>query len=250
MADLQFHPAAEIFPLLDGKELDALADDIAENGLQIPVEILDEKIIDGRNRYRACLMRGVEPDILEVEADDPVAYVLSMNLHRRHLSPTQLSMVAARAREYYDKEAKQRQKRKPKSVPENLPEQKGDARDQAGKAVGVSGRSVDYASRVLKGGTPELVDAVDQDKIAVSTAARIAARPEKEQKDFLKRTKGGRPTARSVETREPEPKEGKSNGVGVIRANEAINCLIRIPKNDPLRKRGFQIVTDWIKANR
>lgn len=48
-------------------------------------------------------------------------------------------------------------------------------------------------------------------------------------------------------TEEPDPP--KSRGVGVQRANEAINCLSRIPKHDPLRKRGFQIVTDWIRHN-
>lgn len=69
---------------------------------------------------------------------------------------------AARARDYYDRQAKERQKRKPAdSVPENLPEQKGDARDQAAKAAGVSGKTVDFATKVLKQGTPELVKAVD-----------------------------------------------------------------------------------------
>jgi hypothetical protein len=57
-------------------------------------------------------------------------------------------MCAARARELYDEGAKERQKRKPaNSVPANLPEQtKTDARDQVGKALGVSGKSVDYAT--------------------------------------------------------------------------------------------------------
>ena len=51
------------------------------------------------------------------------------------------SLWTGKAREYYDKAAKERQKRKPAgSVPEKLPEQKGDARDAAGKALDVSGR--------------------------------------------------------------------------------------------------------------
>jgi hypothetical protein len=59
-------------------------------------------------------------------------------------------MVAARARALYDKAAKERQKRRPlNSVSANLPEQMGDARDQAARAVGVSGRLVDYGSKVL-----------------------------------------------------------------------------------------------------
>jgi len=76
---------------------------------------------------------------------------------RRHLTPSQLSMVAARARSIYDEQARQRQVRKPSdSVPANLPAQvnKADARDAAGKAVGVSGKSVDYATRVLAQGAP------------------------------------------------------------------------------------------------
>ena len=70
-------------------------------------------------------------------------------------------------------EAKERQKRKPvDSVPENLPEQnKGDARDQLGEAFGISGRTAEYGGKVLGGGIPELIAAVDADKIAVSTAA-------------------------------------------------------------------------------
>lgn len=69
-------------------------------------------------------------------------------LHRRHLTPSQLSMVATRARAEYDRRAKERQKRKPAdSVPVKLPEQKTDARDAAGKALGVSGSLVDRAGK-------------------------------------------------------------------------------------------------------
>ena len=58
-------------------------------------------------------------------------------------------MVAARARGMYDEAAKERQKRKPAdSVPENLPEQKRDARDAAGKALGVSGKTKNRSPRI------------------------------------------------------------------------------------------------------
>jgi len=87
-------------------------------------------------------------------------------------------MVAARAREIYDRQAKERQKNHggtapgKKSLPVNLPELKGDARDHAAKAVGVSGKTVDYATKVLKTATPEVIKAVDEGRMAVSTAAR------------------------------------------------------------------------------
>jgi hypothetical protein len=249
---MEFHEAANIFPL-DDEHTNALADDIRANGLRMPIETLDGKIIDGRRRSIACGMAGVKPTFRKIETDDPVAYVLSLNLHRRHLSASQCGMIAARAKELYEKAAKERQKLsegRGKKGMENLPHlNQGTARDLAGKAVGVSGKTVDYGAKVLRDGTPALIAAVDADRIAISTAARMAAMPDDAQDEFAAKTKG-RHGARKNERIEPEEKpEGVSRGVGVMRANEAINCLMRIPKNDGLRKRGFQIVTDWIRHN-
>jgi hypothetical protein len=254
---VEFHEAANIFPL-DDEHTNALADDIRANGLRMPIETLDGKIIDGRRRSIACGMAGVKPTFRKIETDDPVAYVLSLNLHRRHLSASQCGMIAARAKELYEKAAKERMQtggeksgkvRRNEGVV-NLPSlHEGTARDQAGKAVGVSGKTVDYGAKVLRDGTPALIAAVDADRIAISTAARMAAMPDDAQDEFAAKTKG-RHGARKNERIEPEEKpEGVSRGVGVMRANEAINCLMRIPKNDGLRKRGFQIVTDWIRHN-
>lgn len=89
-------------------------------------------------------------------------------------------MAAARAKEIYAKEAKKRQghgKTAPgKSLPVNSPEAlKNDARDQAGKAFGVSGFSVDRATRVINEGVPSLVKAVESGQITVSAAAFLCS---------------------------------------------------------------------------
>lgn len=138
---------------------------------------------NGRNRYRVCLLARVKPRFEDINPEDPVAYVLSLNLYRRHLTPSQAAMVAGRAREFYDKAAKDRQHEGQKaggkarhgdsSLGANLPQSSdaGRSRDQAAKAVGVSGRTVDYATKVLEQGVPELVKAVDEGHMAVSTAA-------------------------------------------------------------------------------
>jgi hypothetical protein len=183
--DLQFHEAANIFPLINGAEFEALVEDVKINGVRESVKILDGLVLDGRNRYRASLLANKKPQFEHVTTSDPVGYVLSLNLHRRHLTPSQASMCAARAREIYEREAKERQVRKSQdSVPENLPEQKkGDARDIAGKAFNVSGKTVDHATRVIEKGIPELAKAVDEGRMAVSTAAILATeKPEIQRK--------------------------------------------------------------------
>jgi hypothetical protein len=93
---MEFHPLANLFPLLDGKEFNELVIDIRENGLVSPVVLYEGKVLDGRNRYRACLAAGVEPRLIPFEGNDPVAFVVSANIKRRHLGESQRGMIAAR----------------------------------------------------------------------------------------------------------------------------------------------------------
>jgi hypothetical protein len=85
-----FHPAADLFPLLTGKEYAALRDDVAAHGQREDIVLLDGQILDGRNRYRVCRELGLEPRCRAWDGEgSPVAFVLSANLHRRHLDASQ-----------------------------------------------------------------------------------------------------------------------------------------------------------------
>jgi len=94
---IPFHPLADIFPLMEGEEFDALVADIKVHGLHEPIMLYQGKVLDGRNRYRACLAAGIEADVGDFEAwhrtkqseADARAYVISQNLHRRHLTAEQ-----------------------------------------------------------------------------------------------------------------------------------------------------------------
>jgi ParB-like nuclease domain len=79
-----WHDAANIFPLMSDDELQKLADDIKANGLKNPIILLEDKVLDGRNRLLACKLAGVSPDFQSRNAEklgSPVSWVLSQNLH-------------------------------------------------------------------------------------------------------------------------------------------------------------------------
>ncbi len=96
--ELEFHPIANIFPMLSADELADLAADIKAHGLLAPVVIFEGKILDGRNRFKACGMAGVEPRFEHFSGGDPLAFVVSVNLRRRHLTREQRDEVIRRLR--------------------------------------------------------------------------------------------------------------------------------------------------------
>ena len=83
-----------------GGEFDALCADIKANGLNSPVVIHDGMILDGGNRYRACLELGIESEFVEFAGGNLVAFVLSANLHRRHMSTGQQAAIVASAQDW------------------------------------------------------------------------------------------------------------------------------------------------------
>jgi len=94
---VEFHPIANIFPMMSDEELSELAESIESNGLRVPILLYEGKILDGRNRYQACESSGVKPEYTEFEGDDPLSHVLDLNLHRRHLTSGQKAIVVAEA---------------------------------------------------------------------------------------------------------------------------------------------------------
>jgi hypothetical protein len=100
--EFKFHPLADIFPLMEGEEFDDLVADIKANGLLEPIVLYQDQIIDGRNRYRACMAAGI--DCLSVKFTDidgsddisPLDYVISYNLKRRHLTAEQKQELIAK----------------------------------------------------------------------------------------------------------------------------------------------------------
>ena len=89
MKQYKIHPATEYFPEMAGQEFDALVEDIRKNGQQEPACIYNGKLLDGRNRMRACKKLNIELKTKQLngEVSDPFSFVMSLNYHRRHLKP-------------------------------------------------------------------------------------------------------------------------------------------------------------------
>ena len=108
---MRFHPVAAIFPMMLEFEFRELKDDILKNGLIEPIWTYQDKIIDGRNRYKACKELGIKPIFKKYANNNGstlVDFVISLNLKRRHLNASQKAMSAVDALPYFEKEAKKR----------------------------------------------------------------------------------------------------------------------------------------------
>lgn len=89
--DIEYHPLSALFPLLEGEAFDEFVADIKAHGLREPIILYQGKILDGRNRHRACIEAGVKPLYCTFSGShaDAQAYVVSVNICRRHLTPEQ-----------------------------------------------------------------------------------------------------------------------------------------------------------------
>ncbi len=166
--------------MMAGAELTDLAADIRKHGQLSPIVIWKGQIVDGRNRFQACALANVTPETIEHEfADDADAarFVMSRNIHRRHLKPGQRAALIGKLREMFVGAAKERQGTRSDLVA-NLPqgsEPSRKARDDMANAAGVSPRTMQHALNAQDRGAPEVSEAMERGDLAPSTAAKLVA---------------------------------------------------------------------------
>jgi hypothetical protein len=229
---IEVHPAANIFPLIKGKAFDELVDDIRQNGLKEPVTFYKGELLDGRNRYRACKALGIEAEACEIDEQDdfdPVKWVLSMNLHRRHLGETEREAIAAKV-------ANLTQGGDRKSDAIKGPNGTLKTTEAAAEQLNVSERNVKRAKAAIKGGCKQLIAMLESGEIPSSTAAAfVKAVPDK--KDQASVLKGGVKAVRKAikESKQSQPRPSVK-ATPAVQIDDTAEPLLPTPKPKPERQ--------------
>jgi hypothetical protein len=164
------HPLSAAFPSMSTADQDALTDDIKANGQRDPITIFDGQVLDGWHRYQACLVLEIEPITVELSADvDPVKFVISRNMHRRHLTGSQRADAVVACSEWA--QTGRPEKGEPGSpLKATVPEMAATAE--------VSERTIQHAKAARSAG---LGDKVRSGELTAKAAARLAKPKQKKE---------------------------------------------------------------------
>jgi hypothetical protein len=201
------HPAAELFPLMEDERFAEFVEDIKEHGLLESIVVTPNgAVLDGRHRLLACRATNTEPRFTTHEGN-PWEYVISVNLHRRHLTDTQRAVVAGKMAD-----------RSPGERTSNASAEAFQAPPQreAAKLLNVSRSSVQRARTVMNQGTPAVTELVESGKVPLATAERVVRElTPADQDEFARKVNGGmrprgaappeRPAKPRVSRRAPKP---------------------------------------------
>lgn len=173
---LEFHPLCLAFPELPEDEQAALSADIKANGVRDAGWIFEGKIIEGRHRTLAARAAGKAMLYREYIGNDPVGFVISANMRRRHLSVVQRAMVLVRLEEY-------QHGGKRRDLPRKML-----SRGELAEIGQVSRGTLTRAAAVRDHGAPELQALAAAGKVSIHDAATVAREtPVETQADIVAR---------------------------------------------------------------
>lgn len=170
-----WHELANLFPMIapGSPELADFEADVEKNGVQEAIVFYEGKVLDGRNRFMAARQFHQEYPRVDYLGDDPLAFVVSLNLKRRHLSENMRASIAAKIADM------------PQGARTDLSPIGGMSQERAAQMMNVSKRNVERATAVQKTGVPELVAVMEADVVSVAAAADVATLPISEQLRIL-----------------------------------------------------------------
>jgi hypothetical protein len=256
----QLHEYAEFFPRLVGEDFKALCNDIKTNGLIQPIMLKDDKILDGVNRAKACEETGTRPKYEEFNGGNPLDYVISQNVLRRHLTPSQRAVLALELEKKFAAEPKAKGGRGqtgPDARPGFNTHHERKSAGRAARALHVGRASVESAKRLEKE-APHLIPAVRTGKITITEAliqhrnnrAEEWARKDSEKAKRKHLQENNRQVAELLEATKDFIVALKVAEVGAERFNAKETITFVTRRFDEIRRRMAQFEKDIKKGGR
>jgi ParB-like chromosome segregation protein Spo0J len=258
---MKHHEYANIYRLLNDSEIQKMAESIKEQGQILPIVTYEGLILDGRNRYKACLIAGVKPRFEEYTGDDPLGRIAALNDHRRHDNPTELALVGERMASLKRGGTGANQYKSAESPSE--PSAPVITLQRAAELAGTSKAQIKRVRKAKKDGIPELVDMLESSEITPADADVVSSLPEEEQKKAVaggitgvkqaaKRIRKSKVSVipRTPPAEIPEESTVPEAGVALTYARTALNALNQIPKRDPSRKQAIALISEWVENNK
>lgn len=183
------HPLADLFPLIQGQEFEDLVADIEQHGVREPITVTpDGLILDGRNRWRAAQEAEVECPfaVTELAPAEWPAFVVSLNIQRRHMSESDRGMVAAQLANMGVGRPRDNAPNLGSFLPDEISAPPPITIQQAADMLNVGRGTVEAARVVIREAVPEIKEAVRAGSLSVSGAALIAKQPTEEQQRIAK----------------------------------------------------------------
>lgn len=196
------HRYADIFPMMGDDDFNRLVEDVRENGLQEPIWLYEGQILDGRNRYKACQVLGIAPELRKYQGSDPLKFVMSLNLARRHLNSSQCAFVALEVERVLAEEAKERQVRTAENrekavnlVVEKIPQQETESksREKAASLVGNTNARYVQDAKKIEREAPEVKELVMSGTVNMADAVKLAKLEPEKRAVAVERIKQGEP---------------------------------------------------------
>jgi ParB-like chromosome segregation protein Spo0J len=256
ICECEIHPAASLFPLVEGTRFQSLVDSIEVHGVQNPIVCSGNVVLDGRNRLRAVEKlrnEGKAVDLPAIQWSSPsgmteTQWITAQNLDRRHLSEDAYVTAQAALNRILRKEAKERQKaglkkgiEKPvasKSTPRAKRDRKAkDAASTAGQVASSSSVSLHKAKQAVK---------LDQ-------AVEAGLIPEEVQKDVIAGKKKLRDAVKQVPAKtKPQKKAAKKKHRAAADVLDDLRLLLQelIGSDRVSKQQIIDELTTWIdRAN-
>lgn len=167
-----FDPVTDIFRLMTEEEYAELKQSIKQNGLREPITTQNGKIIDGRNRFRACQELGIEPSYVEIDKNtSSILFIIDKNFNRRHLNG-------------FDKvEVAQKMAKLPIGSNQHTAGA-GRSQQYIAQLLNTSADTLQRGNKIFNKGSETLKNALRAGKISVSVGAILADLPKEKQDEI------------------------------------------------------------------